>query len=346
MEPEAGATDHPVIRALLAEPRAFSFFQAVRLLELAQPDAAPLGGSGPASREAVRLRPDTAMAFQAAEVTEIEPPRGGSGPWRLTTTLAGLYGASSPLPAIYSEDILQRELELAPDEDPARLFLDVLNHRLLSLVYRAWSKYRWAFRFRVGGEDAISRCVFHLIGLASPESRALLGVPAQRLLRYAGYLTQLPRSASGLGGVLTDWFDGVPVEVEQCQERWVPVVADDQNRLGARNSELSANLVLGERVRDRSGKFRLRIGPLADLAGFTAFLPIGEHHRALGSLVRFLAPDPLEYDFVLGIAGPAVPELCIARDGSAARLGWSSWLRAEPRASEKWERFWPPPAGE
>ena len=346
MESEAGATDHPVIRALLAEPRAFSFFQAVRLLELSQPDATPLGQRGPASREAVRLRPDAGLAFQAAEVTEIEPPSAEGRPWRLTTTLAGLYGVSSPLPAIYSEDILQRELELAPDEDPARLFLDVLNHRLLSLIYRAWSKYRWAFSFRAGGEDAISRCVFHLIGLASPESRALLGVPAQRLLRYAGYLTQLPRNASGLGGVLTDWFDGVPVSVEQCLERWVPVVPDDQNRLGARNCELSQDLVLGERVRDRSGKFRLRIGPLPALAGFLGFLPIGEHHHALGALVRFLAPDPLEYDFVLGLVGPAVPELRIAGDESGARLGYSSWLRADSEASDKWERFWPPPAGE
>jgi type VI secretion system protein ImpH len=335
-----------VIRALLEEPRAFSFFQAVRLLELSQPDAAPLGGPGPASREAVRLRPDTAMAFQAAEVTQIEAPHGEGRRWRLTTTLAGLYGTSSPLPSIYSEDILQRELELAPDEDPARLFLDVLNHRLLSLIYRAWSKYRWAFSFRAHGEDAISRCVFHLIGLATPESRDLIGVPAQRLLRYVGFLTQLPRTASGLGGVLSDWFDGVPVEVEQCVERWVPVVRDDQNRLGVANSELSHNLVVGAQVRDRAGKFRLRIGPLPDLAGFLGFLPIGEHHRALGALVRFLAPDPLEYDFVLGLLAPAVPELRIANDERAARLGYSSWLRADREATEKWERFWPPPPGE
>lgn len=346
MESEAGATDHPVIRALLEEPRAFSFFQAVRLLELAQPDAVPLGQRGPASREAVRLRPDTAMAFQAAEVTEIRPPSAEGRPWRLTTTLAGLYGTSSPLPAIYSEDILQRELELAPEEDPARSFLDVLNHRLLSLIYRAWSKYRWAFSFRARGDDAISRCVYALIGLATPEARELLGVPPQRLLRYAGYLTQLPRNASGLAGVLTDWFDGVAVRVEQCLERWVPVVPDDQNRLGARNCALARDLVLGESVRDRAGKFRLRIGPLTALEDFLAFLPIGAHHKALGSLVRFLAPDPLEYDFVLGLVGPAVPELRIASDERAARLGYSSWLRAAAEASDKWERFWPPPPGE
>jgi type VI secretion system protein ImpH len=120
------------------------------------------------------------------------------------------------------------------------------------------------------------------------------------------------------------------------------VVLADQNRLGAGNCQLAQDLVLGESVRDRAGKFRLRIGPVADLPRFLAFLPIGEEHAALGALVRFLAPDPLEYDFVLGLSGPAVPELRIASDDRTARLGYSSWLRADREATEKWERFWPP----
>ena len=47
--------------------------------------------------------------------------------------------------ATLAEDLLGEEVEAG--EDPVRLFLDVLNHRLLSLLYRAWTKYRWAFTF-------------------------------------------------------------------------------------------------------------------------------------------------------------------------------------------------------
>ncbi len=335
------------MRRLLETPREFSFFQAVRLLELARPDAVPLGGRGPASREAVRLRPSSSLAFQAAEVEGVEAPLADAKPYRLTTTVAGLYGTNSPLPGYYSEDILHYETQNAPDQDPARGFLDVLNHRLLSLLYRAWAKYRWGFSFRAHGEDAISRCMFHLIGLGDARARESLGVPAQRLLRYAGFVTQLPHGAAGLGGVLSDYFDDVPVEVEPCQERWVPVAAPDQNRLGVCKTTLSESLTVGERVRDRAGKFRLAIGPVSTLKEFVDFLPIGCHSRPLGALVRFLVPDPLEYDVVLGLESAAVPALRLTRTDEAARLGYTSWVglgseegtEAGAPVRARWERF-------
>jgi type VI secretion system protein ImpH len=318
----------------------------VRLLELALPDATPLGGRGPASREAVRLRPSTSLAFQAAEVTAVNAPAGEGKPYRLTTTVAGLYGANSPLPGYYAEDILHYETVHAPDEDPARRFLDILNHRLLSLLYRAWAKYRWAFSFRSGASDAISRCMFHLIGLGDVRARETLGIPAQRLLRYAGFITQLPHGGEALGGVLSDYFDDVPVHVDPCLERWVDVADPDQNRLGVRNTTLSESFTVGRSVRDRSGKFGLRIGPLPALEPFQKFLPIGCHSRPLAALVRFLVPDPLEYDLVLGLEGPAVPALRLTRADDAARLGWTSWIRADATSCEKWERFAAPAAPE
>jgi type VI secretion system protein ImpH len=339
VEPAAGSTDHPVIRRLLEAPREFSFFQAVRLLELALPDATPLGGRGPASREAVRLRPSTSLSFQSAEVTAVTPPAAEGQPYRLTTTVAGLYGANSPLPGFYSDEILHYETVNAPDPDPVRGFLDLVNHRLLSLLYRAWAKYRWAFSFRGGASDAISRCMFHLIGLGDPHVRDTLGVPAQRLLRYAGFITQLPHGSTALGGVLSDYFDDVPVQVDPCLPRWVDVAEADQNRLGVRNTTLAESLTVGARVRDRAGKFGLRVGPLPALAPFVEFLPIGCHSRPLGALVRFLVPDPLEYDLFLGLEGPAVPALQLTRTEEAARLGWTSWIRADATSCDRWERF-------
>ena len=59
----------------------------------------------------------------------------------------GLYGPSSPLPNHYTEDVLWA----SADEDAARSFLDLFNHRLISLVFRAWEKYRQPFRFAQSG---------------------------------------------------------------------------------------------------------------------------------------------------------------------------------------------------
>jgi type VI secretion system protein ImpH len=309
----------------------------VRLLELACPDAVPLGGAGPAAREAVRLRASTSLAFQAAEVTSVEAPRSENGRYRVTTTVAGLYGAGAPLPAFYSEEILEAEDE---ESDPVRQFLDVLNHRLLSLLYRAWGKYRWAFTFRSGAQDPISQHMLDLIGLGDPHIRETLRISPQRLLSYAGFLTQHPRNAGTLATVVSEYFDQIPVQVSQCTERWVPIVEDDQNRLGLGNSVLGESFTLGESVQDRMGKFTLELGVFTDLERFSQFLPCGSQCRELGALVTLLVPDPLDYDLRMGLAEEAVPafKLC-SDDADAQQLGWTSWLCADSAFSDKWELF-------
>jgi type VI secretion system protein ImpH len=335
MAGEGGETVHPLIRALEQEPGLFSFFQAVRLLEQAQPEAAPVGGLGPPAREAVRLRPSSSLAFPAASVTECSPRPAGGPRHLLTTTVLGLYGASGPLPAFYSEEILQREIG---DEDPVRLFLDLLNHRLLSLLYRAWAKYRWAFCFEAGARDPISGHVLGLLGLGSEALRATVDLPPARLLRYAGVVTQRPRSAASIAGALTDWFAGVPVRIEQCVLRWVALDRGQRSRLGRANVTLGEDALLGERVRDRAGKCRVVLGPL-DLEGYLAFLPSGPHSSPLGALLRLLLPDPLDAEVRLVLAAASVPGLRLSAGPAAARLGWTSWLLRDPAPRDKAELF-------
>ena len=326
-----------MIRRLRERPREFAFFQAVRLIEVARPGSVRLGREGPASREAVRLRPSSSLAFQAAEVTSVEPL--GQAGDRLTTTIMGLYGANSPLPAFYSTDILEYETQHGGEEDPVRAFLDLFNHRLLSLLYRAWSKYRWAFTFETGAEDDVSRAVLALAGIGEPALRDSLQVPAQRLMRFVGFVTQAPRNARGLARVVSDYFDDVPADVVQCVERWVPIHALDRSRLGSRNSALGADLVLGESILDLGGKFRIELGPLSDLAGFERFTPGGAHWRALGGTMQFLVNDPLEYDLRLWLVAEAVPMLRLSTGSAAARLGSTSWLCSEPATVTQWEVF-------
>jgi len=336
MAAEDGPAVHPLIQALESEPCGFSFFQAVRLLERSVPDATPLGGPGPAQREALRLRPSSSLAFQASDVESVER-REGEGPrWLVTTPVLGLYGAGSPLPCFYSEDILRREV--TGEDDPVRLFLDVLHHRILSLLYRAGSKYRWEFGFEPGARDRTSSLVMGLLGLGTEGLRDATEVPAARLLRYAGYLWQQPKSGVFLAGVVSDYFDDAPVRVESAVLRRVAIPADQRARLGLANATLGGDLVLGESVPDRAGKCRIAVGPL-DLEGYQAFLPAGRHGPALDAVLRLLLPDPLVHDVRLVIKGRSVPRLRVGSGGDAARLGWTSWLRHEPVGEERGELF-------
>jgi type VI secretion system protein ImpH len=313
------------------------------MLEQAHPDTVPVGDSGPAAQEVVRLRATSSLAFPTSDVSAVQHRGDGEGPpfFEVETPIFGLYGPTSPLPSFYSEDILK--LELLGEDDPVRLFLDVLNHRLLALLYRAWSKYRWHFTFQPGATDRTSQHLFGLIGLGTDGLREGVGLPAGRLLRYAGFLSQRPRGAAFMAGVISDYFQGVPAFLDQCVERWVDIPVKDQNRIGSRNSSLGQDLILGDRVHDRTGRCRVALGPM-NRAQYDDFLPAGRLYRELGALVRFLLPDPLVYDLRLVIKGEDVPMLRVTVEPGAARLGWTSWLRHDPRSPDEGEIFAAPPA--
>src|SRR5205085_4597393 len=121
--------------------------------------------------------------------------------YRITVTFLGLYGSVSPLPIFYAEDILQSDEE----PNPVREFLDVFHHRLISMFYRAWLKYRYHEQFSLNGLDLFSLRLFSLMGLGAQELRDVSGLPNTRLLRYVGLFNQKPRSACALEGLISDF---------------------------------------------------------------------------------------------------------------------------------------------
>lgn len=333
MAPEGRYPIHPLIRELEEYPQRFSFFRAVWLLQQAFPEAAALGELGPPADEATWLRPSSSLAFPAADVTKIERREGDSAPYRVTTPIMGLYGVLSPLPSFYTTDIIDYEMREG-DVDPSRIFLDIVNHRLLSFLYRAWAKYRWEFTFEPGALDTTSQLLMGWLGLATEGLQERVGVPAGRLLRYAGAVTQKPRSASSVAGVVSDYFGEIEVRVEQCVEQWVRIAESDRNRLGEANASLGMTLMIGEKVRDRMGKCRIEIGPI-DFDRYDTLRPGGKDHDALCALARYMLPDTLLYDLRLVVRKETIPLLRLSNGPEAGRLGWSSWPSSEPAAEDK-----------
>src|SRR5262245_33287443 len=56
---------------LLAEPFAFDFFQAMRILERMLPDRVPVGRSGPLAREVARLRAHLSLSFPPSAIYDL-----------------------------------------------------------------------------------------------------------------------------------------------------------------------------------------------------------------------------------------------------------------------------------
>lgn len=328
MPPPEWTPDHPLARRALDRACEFDFFQLLHLIETVAPDAVPLGRHGPAAEEGVRVRPTLSLGFPAGDLAEarwVERASDDRGRLQITATFLGLYGSDSPLPAHFTEALLDEQ----EDDERVRDYIDLFHHRIYSLLFRVWKKYRYHVTFESDGGDAISQIVRGWLGLGTPHLDETLEFSPLRLFRYVGLLSQRPRSAAGLAGQLADFFDGVEFDIEQCVGRWVWIQPNDHNALGVEKCALGRDFLLGERIFDRSGKFRVKVGPVG-FDDYLRFMPSGGAASDVNEIVRFYCEDPLQHDVKVTLRGNEVPETPLGTDDRLGRLSWTTWLKSKP----------------
>jgi type VI secretion system protein ImpH len=290
----------------------------------------------------------------------------------LVQAFLGLTGPSGVLPRHYTELLTRLERELrGPERHALRDWLDLFNHRLTSLFYRAWEKYRFYLHYERGGPgrtepDTFTQALLSLVGLGTQGLRQRLRVTAPRpyegpgnrpavarlddlaLLHYAGLLAHRPRSAAGLQALLHDYF-GFGVGVLQFQGQWLQLEPSNMTRIGdeAGNNSLGVNALAGDRVWDTQSKFRLRLGSL-DLATFNAFLPEPSDRPGrnafflLTQVTRFYSGPDLDFDVQLVLRADEVPGCHLPfGDDTGPALGWNAWLRTAPFATDADDAVFP-----
>jgi len=327
MAAEARDSDPGMIRKLVEEGHRFTFSRALQLLELCHPEAAPVGGPGPARDEVVRLRVELGLTMPRNAVTSIRPIPSDDGAgtrYQITQNLMGLFGVRSPMPEIYTEELMQRALE----QDPVRDLLDLFHHRLLSLLYRAWARSRPHVGFRADGTDRLTWMVFCIVGLGEDAARQAAFPAPLGLLRYAPLLARRSKSAEGLAKMVSDFLGGSRVEIGPYAHLSVAVPPDQRARLGVACCTLGEDFSAGERIPDRAGKFRLRSGPL-ERGTYASLAPGGDGRDSVFALVALFLLDPLEYDMILGILAAEKPPFRLAIEPGAPGLGTDTWLCTE-----------------
>lgn len=313
MAHEAGVT--ALITDLLTHGHEFSFVQVMRLARKHLDSGAKGGLPEIHWQDRVRIRPELSLAFPASDVARVEKV---GDQLRVTATFLELYGPASPLPNFFTEELFD---EASYDESVKRDFIDILHQRSYQLYFRCWSKYRLLIRV-VEEQNPIDReRLLCLIGLGEKELAS--SIPeAYPLLRYTGILTQYPRSATGLSTLLRDAFRLKNIRIIQNVKRMVSIPRDQLMRMGLAGCRLGMDTVLGNRIADRMGKFRLEIGPLA-WDTFNSFLPGTVRHEKLSGYMNFYLVDPLDVELKLILAaGEARP---IRVGNPKAKLGINTW---------------------
>ena len=254
----------------------------------------------------------------------------------------GLTGPVGVLPLYYTSLLAERTRS---GDRSAVDFFDIFNHRIISLFYLAWEKYRFSVAYEREGLDPFSHHLMDLIGLGTPGLQDRLPIPDDSLLYYSGLLAQHPRSAVALRNLLCDYFE-VPVEVEQFAGGWYPLDRNTQTALqgGLGESEqLGRGAVVGDEVWDQTARVRIRIGPLS-LAQYQDFLPQGSAYNPLRALTNLFSNGEFDFEINLILDRRDVPPCELGAEGDKApQLGWVTWIRTREMkedASETILQLW------
>lgn len=259
----------------------------------------------------------------------------------VTVNFMGLAGAHGPLPMPYTELILER---VAKKDTTLRDFLDLFNHRLVSLFYRARQTQRVGLETGAPWQGHFPDYLLACMGLGMPSWREKLlpelvktseseqgRVAWQGLLFYAGLFAHQSRSLAALENLLSDFFQ-VPVSTVAWLGQWRNL-PDESLRLGKSPKPLRDRPVVGTKIWDQQSKFGLYLGPL-DWPTFLDFLPDGQGFKKLEEVTRLFVGSELEFEVNLKLMKNEIPKTrlsCNSRTG--AKLGRTSWVKT--RESER-----------
>jgi type VI secretion system protein ImpH len=314
---ERARPDH--LNDLLTAPETVHIFHAMRVIEAAWPDAPRMGESIRPKDDPVRLGQTPELAFPPSTIKEFKPPKDGK-PGRMTNLMFGLWGPNGPLPLHLTEYARDR---LRNHRDPTLVaFADMLTHRMMALLYRAWVSGQPAPSFDRPDRDPVERKVSAIAGLMGAGFRDRDAMPDLTKRHFAGFMAQGTKNAEGLVAMLSV-FLRAKVRLQPFVGSWLDLEPDDRWQLGKR-APLGRATSLGSRVWSRAAKFRLLIGPLS-LADYTRLLPGSDSLGRIEAVVRNYLGDTLAWDINVILRADEVPAAVLGRD---TRLGQTAWLGA------------------
>ncbi|MCB2094751.1 MAG: type VI secretion system baseplate subunit TssG [Rhodobacteraceae bacterium] len=315
--PEPGDLTH--FERLCQAPQGFHIFHALRVIEAHFADDPPMGASARPREDKIRLGQEAELAFPRTTIRHFSPP-GGQGPGVLTNRFFGLFGQHGALPAHLTEYAHERQTR---HRDPTFVdFVNMLTHRMMTLLYRAWATGQPAVSFDRGEAGRIERAVAALAGHHGVHLRRRDAMPDLAKRYFAGHLSLGTKTAEGLVSMLGCFFRA-PVKLQQFVGSWLELEPGDRWQLGGR-AGLGQATSIGTKVWSRSSKFRLCIGPLS-LEEYRRILPGGGSLKRLSAIVRNHVGDALDWEVNLVLRADQVPAAILGQD---TRLGHTSWIGA------------------
>ena len=217
-------------------------------------------------------------------------------------------------------------------------FLDLFNHRTISLFYQAGTKYRLPLAYeqeklqttRRNRNDKHTQAILSLMGLGTDHLQEQLDIQPESLLFYAGLLTQATRPAASIKQMLGHFFD-VPIDIKEFVGQWHDLIPDVRSRLPTpgspkgQNACLGRSAILGGKGWFAQGKMQVILGPLNE-EQFKRFAPGTRNLKRLNEMSKLYSGSEVETEYVLRVARKHIPSRIQLRQKSPPTMGWDTWL--------------------
>ncbi|MEQ2016065.1 type VI secretion system baseplate subunit TssG [Photorhabdus bodei] len=275
-------------------------------------------------REDAIIIPDDVVQFSSAltldaptrEIESLLPPQEGDEQYRMAVHHSGLLGTLGALPLRYTEWLIDRRYRYG--DESAQAFIDIFTHRLLSLRFQAWQKYRLYINAELQNHAelqthrALPAVIPAVVGQLM-DNKIERSHPA-----CVGLLATPVRSMVNLQHLLQREF-GMAVNIQPFKGRWQYVEQAHCCYLG--RSLLSDNPMLGRAYWDIQSGFHIQLGPFAARQR-AAFMPGNEQYRKLTQWVWQFAGPLLSFSLELLVQHSGQDNIL----NGSRQLGWDGCL--------------------
>ena len=242
----------------------------------------------------------------------------------VTGSLITLTGANGVLPNHYSETVAKT---LRDKNTVFKDFLDIFNHRVNSLMYRSWAKYRLdtdkAYQANVEQyQSTIDLMMSVFAGGAIGKTE-----PSDLYFSGLSYATTL--SADKLSSIILE-LTGLQSEVIQFKGKWIEVSEDQlscaqSKSRGQQFNQLGVNTMLGRRCWDLSSGFEVEL-EVEDGQTFAGLMPDGETHQLLRKTIKNLVGENFEFNFKLKVKEAHCQRVRLSNERQGSKLGANAWM--------------------
>jgi type VI secretion system protein ImpH len=281
-------------------------------------DYAKVGEDGPPVNEVIRFKSISSLGFSLDSIRRLNPDEDDDR-YEFLVSFIGLLGASGVLPQHYVKLSLER---IKHGDHALSEFIGLFEHRLISLYYKAWCKYKLPVQYESSpkeGEDNFSTV---LKGFSSFNRGKALQ------LYYAGHYSKNNRPLANLQHMLKELL-AADVSIQSMIGHWLPIRQRDRcvSGVGGRNHQLGAGVILGKRYWDIQSKINICVQDI-DMKQYQQLQPEMPLYELLAFAVNAYVPVHISVCFEFRVRSEKQEMTPI---GKGYQLSRNSWLMSKPK---------------